>query len=136
MGYLIMDLARLISRHLDDAHGEITMAQGLVLYHLAESNGDCVIQQDLAEILNINKSGLLRTIDILEKKGFIRRMPVENDRRKNRIELTEAGKFHRDEFLAELVIKEEQLAEGFTEVERAAIFKILAKFKKKLGAIE
>jgi DNA-binding MarR family transcriptional regulator len=117
---------------MDDVSGEVTMAQGLVLYHLAKTPSDCVIQQDLAEILNINKSGLLRTIDILEKKGFLKRLPVENDRRKNHVEITEAGKIELDKFIEVVSGKDADLKKGFTKTELEAFFKIIGAFKNKL----
>jgi len=132
IAYNIMDVARHLSKHMDDMSGEVTMAQGLVLYHLAKSPGDCLIQQDLAEILNINKSGLLRTIDILEKKGFIKRLPVENDRRKNHVEITAAGKIQLDKFIEVVSGKDADLKHGFTKAELDAFFKIIRAFKNKL----
>ena len=50
-----------------------------------------MIQQDIAEIMDKNKSAVLRSIDILEQKGFVKRVIAQGDRRKNIITLTDTG---------------------------------------------
>lgn len=69
----------------------ITFEQLDLLLHLATNNGKEIIQNDIATQLNKNKSGILRTIDILEKKEYLRRKPAAGDRRKNVIEVTADG---------------------------------------------
>lgn len=52
---------------------------------------DEMIQQDLADVMKRHKSTVLRTIDGLEKKKLVVRIPDPADRRKNTIVLTKAG---------------------------------------------
>lgn len=49
------------------------------------------IQSELAEILQLDKSGIMRHIDQMEAKGLVQRVNDANDRRKKYIVLTEAG---------------------------------------------
>ncbi|MBK7088581.1 MAG: MarR family transcriptional regulator [Chitinophagaceae bacterium] len=58
--------------------------------HKNRENG--LIQQNIAEVMEKTKSAILRSIDILEEKGLVKRLPVPGDRRKNIIELTNSGK--------------------------------------------
>ncbi|CAK9253496.1 unnamed protein product [Sphagnum jensenii] len=81
-------MSRNINKHIAELNDDVTMQQGAVLYFIAQSKNEELIQQDIAEMMDINKSATLRTIDILEKKGFVKRHPVLNDRRKNKIEVT------------------------------------------------
>jgi DNA-binding MarR family transcriptional regulator len=52
---------------------------------------DEMIQQDLADVMKRHKSTVLRTIDGLEKKKLVARVPDSADRRKNTVVLTKAG---------------------------------------------
>ena len=72
---------------------------------------------DIAGILRVAPGTLTASMDSLEKKGFLKRIRDENDRRGVRVKLTEAGKlaqalhhdFHKelaDEILAELTSEE------------------------------
>ena len=55
---------------------EITFEQMAVLYFISRSAGRDVIQQDIAELMDKNKSAILRSIDILEEKGYVKRVQV------------------------------------------------------------
>lgn len=70
---------------------QITSDQ-MALLGLVNKANDEVSQQDLASILNKDKSAILRGVDILERKGYIRRESKPNDRRINLLVLTTEGK--------------------------------------------
>lgn len=95
LGASIVQAGRLLTNRINShflALGtNITFEQMEVLVLLSVNPKKKIIQNDLAIISQKNKSGILRIIDILEKKRFVKRIPVEGDRRKNVIEPTEAG---------------------------------------------
>lgn len=95
LGASIVQAGRLLTNRINShflALGtNITFEQMEVLVLLSVNPKKKIIQNDLAIISQKNKSGILRIIDILEKKRFVKRIPVEGDRRKNIIEATEAG---------------------------------------------
>lgn len=91
----------------------ITFEQMDVLLLIAVHPEKKIVQNELAILVQKNKSGILRTIDILEKKHFVRRRPVAGDRRKNMIEVTEEG---------ERIAKE--ATNSFIKIERALMKKI------------
>lgn len=136
IGYSVMNLARQISRnvnqHIAELNDDVTMKQGAVLYFIARSNNEDLIQQDIAEMMDINKSATLRTIDILEKKGFVERHPVANDRRKNKIEVTKKGLKVVDAFVASIREKDKDLRKNVTEAEMVAFFKVMGILHKKV----
>lgn|GEM_PF-454218 len=80
-----------INNHFDELGSNITFEQMGVLFFISLHSDKEIIQQDLASMMKKNKSAVLRTIDILEKKNYVRRVPVVGDRRKNIIEPTETG---------------------------------------------
>ncbi len=49
-------------------------------------------QQEIANCLEKDKSAVLRAIDVLETKGYLQRTHIPDDRRVNKISLTEKGK--------------------------------------------
>lgn len=61
------------------------------LIHLAES-GDGVSQKELASLVGIDGSSLVRLLDMLESRGHIERHPSPNDRRVKLVMLTPAGR--------------------------------------------
>jgi DNA-binding MarR family transcriptional regulator len=84
-------ISNLINNHFTCTGANITFEQMGVLFFIVLKSDQEIIQQDLAAMLNKNKSAVLRTIDLLEKKGYVKRKSVPNDRRKNIIESTLSG---------------------------------------------
>lgn len=69
----------------------ITMEQLEILHHIVNNEDKHIIQKDLAYKMQKNKSAIVRSVDILEKKKFVKRIPVAGDRRKNMVEVTHEG---------------------------------------------
>jgi len=136
IGYTVLNLGRQMSRnvnkHILELNDDVTMQQGFVLYFIAQSKNEELIQQDIAEVMDINKSATLRTIDILEKKGFVKRYPVLNDRRKNKIEVTKQGLMVVEAFINSVKAKELDLRKSVTESELNAFFKVMGALRLKL----
>ncbi len=68
----------------------LTVAQFEVLSSLA--TGNCANQQELANRLQVTKGNLVGLIDRLSERGWVTRVPDPEDRRVNRVSITEAGK--------------------------------------------
>ena len=66
-------------------------ARWTALYWLSEAKVG-VSQTDLAELAGIESPALVRTIDLLEKEGLVKRCPSPTDRRVNLLHLTEAAR--------------------------------------------
>jgi DNA-binding MarR family transcriptional regulator len=54
--------------------------------------GDGKTQAELTEYLFIDKAATSRTLDVLERQGFIKRRPNPDDKRKKLVFLTDAGR--------------------------------------------
>ena len=116
---------------------DITFEQMGVLYFLSRNTGKKdMIQQDIAGLMDKNKSAVLRSIDILEQKGFVKRVPAAGDRRKNIIALTEEGKTIIERMHEFFLEQDETLKEGFDEAELAMCMKVLSKIQAKCRASE
>ena len=88
-GFLIHDVARLMRTAYDRRMKPLglTRSQWWVLNHLFFHQG--ISQSDLAKILDIERATLGRLLDRLEAKEWIYREPDKDDRRINRVYLSE-----------------------------------------------
>ncbi len=141
LGFKIVHTGKLLLKSINGTFAgiskEITFEQMGVLYFLSRNNGKKdMIQQDIAELMDKNKSAVLRSIDILEQKGFVRRVPAAGDRRKNVIALTENGKTVIERMHECFLEKDISLKEGFTEEELAICLKVLGQIQQKCRAQE
>jgi DNA-binding MarR family transcriptional regulator len=49
-------------------------------------------QQEVAQLLGVDRTTMVALLDTLEGKGIVSRRPLEEDRRRNVVELTDAGR--------------------------------------------
>jgi MarR family transcriptional regulator, transcriptional regulator for hemolysin len=99
----------------------MTRAQYSTLARLERQEG--LVQNELAEILEIQPIGMVRLIDQLSAEVLIERRPDPSDRRCNRLFITEAGR----ERLSSLAsFKEELGAEVFAGIENADLHQMLS----------
>lgn len=92
LGYLL--------KHARERLGELTSA-ALAPYGLAGrelavllvlASGEPASQQEAAQRLGVDRTTMVALIDALEDKGLVSRHPHAEDRRKNVVELTPAGR--------------------------------------------
>ena len=127
-------LSNTINADLEALNTGITLEQGGVLYFIAMRKNECLIQQDIAKKLNKNKSAILRTIDILEKKGFIKRVSVPGDRRKNSLEITEAGEKSLEQLQGIVIEAETSLKSVIANEHIESFFLVLNSIKSWCGS--
>ncbi len=94
IGYYLERTSRLVKLRYLQAFAklglDITPEQWVMLDSLYQRNGQS--QTELAGDSYKNAPTVSRIIDLLEKKGFVERQRFENDRRRYKIFLTDAGK--------------------------------------------
>lgn len=54
---------------------------------------DALSQQEIAELTHRDKSSIQRTLVTLERKGFVKIVQDANDKRRNLVHVTDAGKY-------------------------------------------
>lgn len=136
LGFMIVHTGKLLLKTINVTFAgisrEITFEQMGVLYFISRNMGKKdMIQQDLAAIMDKNKSAVLRSIDILEQKGFVKRIPAAGDRRKNVIALTDAGKAVIDKMHEIFLGQDILLKEGIAEEELNTCMRVLSKIQQK-----
>ncbi len=135
LGFAIMYTGKMLVKSINtdfaSLNSEITFEQMGLLYYISKNDDKNIIQQDIADLMNKTKSAVLRTLDILEQKKFLKRGAMPNDRRKNVIQLTDKGwkvinKMH-DKFL-EL---DKELSKGISADEQKKCISVLLKIQDK-----
>lgn len=102
-----------------------------ILEYLKE-HGDCS-QKELADFLGVTPASIATSLKRMSKSGFIERTADENDRRINRLRLTEKG---REIFLAgkaECDRIDSVMFNGFSEEEITAFSDMLSRIAKNLS---
>ena len=135
LGFMIVHTGKMLLRSINGRFAcitnDITFEQMGVLYYISRNKGKELIQQDIAEIMEKPKSSILRSIDVLEEKGFVRRLSSPGDRRKNVIELTANGRAVIDEMHQHFIGQDSVLKEGITEDELETCMGVLSKILRK-----
>jgi DNA-binding MarR family transcriptional regulator len=92
----IKKIRQSLQKKLDDFNTDLTVDQWVLLDHIFRYEANGISQNELAEMTVKDAPTVTRIIDLLVKKGLAERTMAENDRRKFKITLTEAGraKFH------------------------------------------
>jgi len=131
-GFLIHDVARLMRTAHDRRMKPLglTRSQWWVLNHLYFHQG--ISQTNLAKLLDIERATLGRLLDRLESKNWIGRRPDADDRRINRIYLSdEAGPTMQTMRVAAKQTLEEALS-SLTPKEQTNMFSMLQRMKADL----
>lgn len=126
-GYRLTSLARRWRRFLDErlAEAGLTDATWVPLMHLYR-HGDGISQKELASRAGLDKSTLVRLIDLLVEKSLVERRVDAGDRRTRRIYLTEIGR-REVEAINTLVLRTEAVALG--DLDDRALAQMLACFE-------
>ena len=135
LGFMIVHTGKLLLKTINGTFStltkEITFEQMGVLYYISRSKNKEMIQQDIAEVMDKTKSAILRSIDILEEKGFVKRLPVAGDRRKNVIELTSSGKAVIEKMHVNFLERDQILKQGIDQQELETCMLVLSKIQQK-----
>jgi MarR family transcriptional regulator for hemolysin len=110
----------------------LTDATWAPLVHLSASGGG-ITQKELAALVGIDGSTLVRLLDILSDKGLIERRADEADRRAKRLYLTGAGHKAVARIRAQLHAAEAELLKGIGDDEIAVVLDVLTRIGERLG---
>lgn len=135
IGYVLSDVARLIRTVFDRRVRDIglTRAQWLVLTRLYRRPG--ASQTELADMLEIDRASAGRMIDRMQKNGWVERRADSEDRRINRLYLTEdARRAHKDMWAIAETTVDDALA-PLSAAERAQFTRLAARVKGQLQSM-
>lgn len=124
---------RALDRHL--AAAGLSDATWVPLVHLEETGGG-LPQKDLALLVGVDGSSLVRVLDILCRQGLAERRRDEADGRNRLIYLTEAGKHRVAEIRRELARAEEEMLADLTDEDLAGMLDRFDRIEKRLAALQ
>lgn len=124
---------RAAGQKLLTGHGldDITREQFGILLLL--SLGDGLYQTQIANILGKDRPNITRMIDVLEKRGFIRREKDSNNRRILKVYLTEQGKAEADKAKPLKDRMNETQYRGMTDEEVLTLARLLKKVRENIN---
>ena len=130
-------LARRWRRVLDAqlANAGLTDATWAPLIHLSETGGG-MTQKDLALLIGVDGSSLVRVLDILDRQELIERRRSEADGRARLVYLTPKGEQRVADIRRELNKGEALLLAGLSEAEIAAMLDSFDVIDKHIEALE
>ncbi|MEP9398983.1 MarR family winged helix-turn-helix transcriptional regulator [Mesorhizobium sp. KR2-14] len=126
-------LARRWRRALDArlAQAGLTDATWMPLVHLQETGGG-ITQKELALLVGVDGSSLVRVLDILCRQGLVERRPDETDGRARLICLTPTGERRVAEIRRELARGEEEFLADIPDAEIAGMLELFDRIEQRL----
>lgn len=138
IGYEINTLEHLIGRKIvgivqTNNFGDITMMQAWIMQFLFENRDREIYQKDIEKHFCITRSTVTSILQLMEKKGYIRRISVLKDARLKRILLTDKAYSIQKENSREIhQTFERTLREGLSDEELDIFFHCIERMKKNL----
>lgn len=129
-------LSRLWRRSIDQQMAAVGLADisWSPLIHLAES-GDGVSQKELASLVGIDGSSLVRLLDTLEARGHIQRCTSPDDRRVKLVMLTDAGKTAVTEIRRQLLAIEHEMLGDLCDEQLTGMLDAMEQIHKRIGVL-
>ncbi len=132
VGYLIQQISHLLEQLFNKnlANEDLSVSHARLIYLLYKNDG--MTQSELQQDLLIKPSSITKLIDVLEKKGLVKREASNEDARIKRIYLTNEGK-KKEEILCNIKEKTEvNLLITISESEHQDLIRILKSIKQTL----
>ncbi|CAG9166662.1 MarR family winged helix-turn-helix transcriptional regulator [Cupriavidus respiraculi] len=137
LGRLIGTVYRRWRKAIDRSFREVglTDASRAPLIALYESGSPWMRQKELAEVLSLDKSSLVRVLAQLREAGFVEWETHETDRRAKSIRLTDEGRVMAARMVGESLAIEAQILDALSPAEMRATREALEKIARRLDEL-
>jgi len=138
LGYLLGRSLRVfkgqVAEEVKSMDFELSLEQYVILYMI---NSSCdLIQQDLANHLQKDKSLIVRQIDGLIEKQYLVRLTNKEDKRKKNLILTPAGLKMMNQMTELVMMVSRKLLSGVSDSDYATFRSVLNKIQENGGSVE
>lgn len=116
--------------------GRMTSMQIIILSYLDDHREIEVFQKDLEKIFRIRRSTATGILKVMEREGYLTRIPVPRDARLKKLTLTARGQSFCNEAKRRSDKIEEQMLRGFTPDELDTLFSLLDRLRDNLESGE
>ena len=132
-----LKLSRNLSAHVRKSGiDEVTMMHGWIIRYLYEKREQDIFQKDIEQRFAVGRSTVTNLIQLMEKKGFVKRESVKQDARLKKVILTEKGIASQESFEDIVEHIEEELSEGISEEELHIFYKVLDRINQNVKKYE
>ena len=98
--------------------------------------GRALTPSEIGERILLPSASITSTLDVLERRGWVRRVPNPDDRRSLLIEITADGRRTADQLLPGIRELERSVLSGLTERERTQLLALLGKVLARASELE
>lgn len=136
VGFEIRVLSNLIYRRINQMSAQegetLTANQDWVLHFLIQSQGRDIMQRDIEKEFSIRRSTASRTLQLMERNGYIRREPVSYDARLKKLVVTQKGTEARERMIDRLNRFEAELQSGISREELNQLTSTIRKLEENI----
>ena len=126
-----LKLSRNLSAHVRKSGvDEVTMMHGWIIRYLYENREQDIFQKDIEQRFAVGRSTVTNLLQLMEKKGFVRRESVKQDARLKKVIASQES----FEDIVEHI--EEELSEGISEEELHIFYKVLDQINQNVKKYE
>lgn len=126
----------IIARALDSIANiefrDIDLARGQYLYLVRIAENPGIIQEELSELLKVDRSTVARSVKKLEKKGFLEQKSAPDNRKNKEWFVTKKGAALYPFILAENQYSEQTSLQGFSIAEAKQLEEMLIRVRKNI----
>ena len=126
----------IIARALDSIANiefrDIELARGQYLYLVRIAENPGIIQEELSELLKVDRSTVARSVKKLEAKGLVHQKAAKDNKKNKEWFVTKTGEKLYPFILAENDYSEETSLQGFSQVEVKALEKMLVRVRENI----
>ena len=126
----------IIARALDSIANiefrDIELARGQYLYLVRIAENPGIIQEELSELLKVDRSTVARSVKKLEDKGLVQQKAAKDNKKNKEWFVTEKGEKLYPLILAENDYSEETSLQGFSQAEVQALEKMLIRVRENI----
>lgn len=126
----------IIARALDSIANiefrDIELARGQYLYLVRIAENPGIIQEELSELLKVDRSTVARSVKKLEAKGLVHQKAAKDNKKNKEWFVTEKGEKLYPLILAENAYSEETSLQGFSQAEVQALEKMLVRVRENI----
>ena len=133
LGFIVNKVGERLNRQIERVtlpHGLAVRQYGLLVLLQAEGPQ---AQITLSVRVGLDRTSVMRTVDLLEARGLVRRDPDPSDRRKHSVALTDAGTALLERTLGEVRQAEREVTAALSEPEQKQLLGLLGRL---LGVVE
>lgn len=126
-------ITRILENQVKEAgFDEVTLMHGWIIHYLYVNRERDVYQRDIEKHCCVGRSTVTSVIQLMERKGLIRRESVENDARLKKVLLTDKGYRHREVVEGTIEALNKQMLRDVSEEEYDTFLRVLHKLQDNL----